>query len=110
MKKSWEEKCSLDGAANVRRSSAQNYSFLVPHEKDPGSNPKQGKQLKLFQGILYLTTLYYNDKSDFDTPEVYDMALRLKLSVPMVRKHVSAQPLRGCVIEYCIYSMYSRSL
>ena len=45
-----------------------------------------------------MTTLYYNEKSDFDAPEVYDVALRLEVSVPMVRQHVSTQPVRGCVI------------
>ena len=34
-----EEKYSLDGAANGTRSRAQNNSYLVPHEKVPGSNP-----------------------------------------------------------------------
>ena len=47
-----EEKYSLDGAANGRRSRAQNDSFLVPHEEVPGSNPGQGKQLVFFK-VLY---------------------------------------------------------
>ena len=43
---------SLDGAANGRRSRAQNDHFIVPHGEVPGSNPGRGKQIKLFQGIL----------------------------------------------------------
>ena len=46
---SHREKYSLDGAANGRRSRAQNDSFLVPREEVPGSNPGQGKQLVLFK-------------------------------------------------------------
>ena len=48
-KKRYEEKYFLDGAANGRRSRAQNDSFLVPHEEVPGSNPGRGKQLLFFK-------------------------------------------------------------
>ena len=44
-KKRYEEKYSLDGAANGRLSRALNDFFLVPHEEVPGSNSGRGKQL-----------------------------------------------------------------
>ena len=44
-----EEKYSLDGAANGRRSLAPNDYFLVSHEEVPGSNPGKGKQLVFFK-------------------------------------------------------------
>ena len=50
-KKPTEEKCSLDSAANKRRSCAQNDYFLVPHEEVPGLNPGRAKKLQFFQGV-----------------------------------------------------------
>ena len=52
MKKPKNKKYSLDGAANGRHSRAQNYSFLVPHEKVMGWNPGRGNQLVFFNFIL----------------------------------------------------------
>ena len=44
-----EEKYPLDGVANGRRSHAETYYFLVPHEEVPGPNPWQGKKLVFFK-------------------------------------------------------------
>ena len=44
-----EENDSCYGAANGRRSRAQNDPFLFPHEDIPGSNPRRGKQLVFFK-------------------------------------------------------------
>ena len=39
---------------------------------------KEVKNLKFFQGILECTIIYYNNKFDFDAPEIHGVALRLK--------------------------------
>ena len=74
LKKHQEENYSIDGAANGGRSRAKNDYFLVPHEKVPGSNPEKVKQLVLFILIEYYK--HYN-KSDFDAPEIHDVALKV---------------------------------
>ena len=47
-------KYSLGGAANGRRSRAQKEYSLVPHEKVPGSNTGQSKQLVFFKRYLLI--------------------------------------------------------
>ena len=44
-KNTQEEKYSLDGAANGRRSRAQNDYFLFPNEEVPGQNPGEVNSL-----------------------------------------------------------------
>ena len=51
-------------------------SLLVPHEKVPGSNSGQGKQLVFFRVILIDYYKHYN-KSKFDAPEIHDVALKV---------------------------------
>ena len=45
-----------------------------------------------------MTIIYYNNKSEFDAPEIHDLSLMLKQSFRMVILHVSAQPVRSYVI------------
>ena len=54
------KKYSLDGAANRRRSFAQNDYFLVQHEEVPGSNPGRGKILYYLRYLLIEYYIHYN--------------------------------------------------
>ena len=51
-KKPWEEKYSLNGADNGRRSRALNDYFLILEEEVMGSNHTLGKKIKFSQCIL----------------------------------------------------------
>ena len=58
VKTHYKEKCSLDGAANRRRSCAQNDFFLVPHEEALGSKPGRGNRFDYFK--VYVLIAYYS--------------------------------------------------